>query len=318
MMAYNKNIRIAIFCIIILITNSITAVADEEASAKRELLLFQDIPVVSAAKYEQNIDKAPASITIITSEDIEMYGYRTLADVLETVRGFYVSYDRNYTYIGVRSFGRPTDYNDRILLLVNGHTMNEGIFGSAFVDIGLGIDLNSVERIEVIRGPGSTLYGTCAMFAVVNVITKKGVESNGLKASVSSGSYRKIQGNTTFGHYFDNGLDLFVSGLFGDIKGQDLYYKEYDDPSTNNGIAERLDWDKYNGLLLTSTYRNFSLQGIMNSRNKGIPTGSWDTLFISDGSKTLDGHRFIELKYDHSINDDKNVMFRNYFDNYYY
>lgn len=89
---------------------------------------IRDIPLDSllnmristASKYNQTMNEAPASVTIITSEDIERYGYRTLEDVFAGVRGFYISNDRNYSYVGVRGFGRPTDYNNRILLLIDG------------------------------------------------------------------------------------------------------------------------------------------------------------------------------------------------------
>jgi iron complex outermembrane receptor protein len=69
--------------------------------------------VEGAARHSQRLTEAPASVTIVTANDIETFGWRTLADVLKSVRGFHVTYDRNYSYLGVRAFGRPTDYNNR-------------------------------------------------------------------------------------------------------------------------------------------------------------------------------------------------------------
>ena len=150
------------------------AQATEPPSTGSSLDELLDVKISGAAKYEQTARQAPASVTIITSEDIERYGYRTLADALMTVRGFFVSYDRNYTYVGVRGFSRPTDYNNRILLLLDGHTLNENVYGAAQLGSELPIELDLVERIEIVRGPGSALYGTGAMLAVVNVVLKKG------------------------------------------------------------------------------------------------------------------------------------------------
>lgn len=95
-----------------------------EKKGKEELLLFQEIKVVSASRYEQSLSDAPSSVTIITDQDIKHYGYKTLGDVLRDVEGFDVIYDRNYEYVGVRGFARLGDYSTRILLLLNGHILN--------------------------------------------------------------------------------------------------------------------------------------------------------------------------------------------------
>src|SRR5580704_4477843 len=76
-----------------------------------ELMSIEIDSVSSASGFKQKVTEAPASVTVITSEDIQRYGYRTLADILRNVRGFYVSNDRNYSYLGVRGFGLPGDYN---------------------------------------------------------------------------------------------------------------------------------------------------------------------------------------------------------------
>ena len=77
-------------------------------SAGEEMILIQELPsVFGASKYEQKPSEAPASISIVTAEEIQRYGYRTLSEVLRSVRGIFTTYDRNYSYIGVRGLDRP-------------------------------------------------------------------------------------------------------------------------------------------------------------------------------------------------------------------
>ena len=86
----------------------------------------------------------------------------------------YMTNDRNFSLLGVRGFGKPGDYNSRILLLVNGHRVNDNVFGQAEIGAEFGLDPAMFERVEIIRGPASSLYGDSAFFAVVNVITRTG------------------------------------------------------------------------------------------------------------------------------------------------
>ena len=112
-----------------------------------ESILLQEIPsVYGASKYEQKVTQAPSSVTIITSDDIKKYGYRTLADLLQSVNGFSVSSDRNYSYVGVRGFGRPADYNTRVLLLLDGHRLNDNIYDSATLGTESPIDVDLIRH----------------------------------------------------------------------------------------------------------------------------------------------------------------------------
>ncbi|HTT18702.1 MAG TPA: TonB-dependent receptor plug domain-containing protein, partial [Candidatus Sulfotelmatobacter sp.] len=143
--------------------------------------------VYGASKFLQNVSDAPTSVTVVTAEDIQKYGYRTLADVLQTVHGFYVINDRNYSYVGVRGFLDPRDYNARILFLVDGHRINDNIFDGSYVGTEFPVDVDLIERIEIIRGPNSSIYGTGAFAAVINVITKRGRDMNAAEISAAAG-----------------------------------------------------------------------------------------------------------------------------------
>jgi iron complex outermembrane receptor protein len=277
-----------------------------------------NIKINTAAKYEQTISEAPASVTIITADEIKAYGFATLEDVFKSVRGFYTSFDRNYSYLGARGFSRPTDYNNRILLLINGHTTNENYYGSAYLGTEAGLNLGMIERLEIVRGSSSALYGTSALFAIINIITKKGRKIDGLEIGAGAGSYGSRRGAAQFGKEFANGVEMMIAGLWGDSKGQNHYYREYDDPATNNGVAQNLDGEKYAGAFANLDYKNWVMQGVFSSRRKAVPTASFETIFNDPAFETTDEHAFAEIKYAGAIAADKYLLWRGYYDYYCY
>src|ERR1017187_9837253 len=159
-----------------------------------------NIQVYSASMHLQSSGDAPSSVTVITAAEIREHGYRTLADILRTVRSFYVTYDRNYSSIGVRGFARPGDYNTRVLLLVDGHRLNDDIYDEAMIGTEFPIDIEMIQRIEIIRGPASSLYGSNALFAVINVITRRAQDVDGLELSAGAGSFNTYKGRISYGH----------------------------------------------------------------------------------------------------------------------
>jgi iron complex outermembrane receptor protein len=219
---------------------------DDLFSAEEEAL-FQDIPsVYSASKYEQKITKAPSSISIVTAEEIKQYGYRTLADILMSLRGFFATNDRNYSYLGTRGFARPADYNTRVLLLVDGHRINEAVYDSATIGNDFVVDVDNIERVEVIRGPSSSLYGNNAFFGVINVWTKRGRDYQGVEVSGEYRTYDTYKTRLNYGNRFDNGIEMLLSGSYLDSQGKDdIFFKEFNDPSTNNGVAVKNDGNRF-------------------------------------------------------------------------
>src|SRR6266699_5759915 len=127
-------------------------------------------------------------MTAITSDEIKRYGHRTLADALQSVQGFHVSYDRNYAFLGVRGVSLG-DFNSRILLLVNGHRVNNNLTDGALIETAFILDVDLIDRVEIIRGPGSVLYGNNAFFGVINVITRQASQVNGAELSGEYASY---------------------------------------------------------------------------------------------------------------------------------
>lgn len=284
-----------------------------------ELLKIEVASVYSASKYLQKVTDAPSSVSIITSNEMQRYGYRTLVDILRSVRGFYSGYDRNYSYIGLRGFSRPGDYNTRVLLLIDGHRMNDNIYDQAQLGTDLPIEVDLIERVEIIRGPSSSLYGTSAFFAVINVVTKRGRDIKGMEASAEVASFGTYKGRLTYGNTFNNGLEMLLSGSYYDSRGpRRLFIKEFDSPVTNHGIAENADDDQAENFSANLSFRNLTLRGIYGSREKGVPTGAFGTVFNDRRTRTIDRRGYLDLQYEHTFRNQLRLLARISYDSYHY
>lgn len=160
------------------------SLSDEPAD---ELSFFEDIPiVVTASKKSERITAAPSIISIITQEDIERMGARTILDVLRTIPGVEITADATGTsQIAVR--GLSEDSSPDVKILIDGHSLNDPITGGAttfYEDL----SLKNVRRIEVIRGPASVVYGANAFVSVVNIITKNAQDIDGVEVAFGAGS----------------------------------------------------------------------------------------------------------------------------------
>ena len=283
-----------------------------------ELMEMPVDTVVGASKYEQKTTEAPSSITIVTADEIRKFGYRTLADIMKSVRGFYVTYDYNYYYLGVRGFARPGDYNTRILMLVDGVRINENVYDSAYFGGAAIIDIDLIERVEIIRGPGSSLYGSNAFFAVINVITRNGSDLDGTEVESQAASHRTLKGRVTYGQKFDDGLDILVSYSILSSMGQNLYFEEFDDPATNNGIARHGDRQRTQNFFTKLSFGAFTLETALNSMDKRFPTAPWETEFNDTRNQTFDQSGFVDLKFEHSFDDDTDMTARLFYGRYQY
>lgn len=284
-----------------------------------EELMELEVQVVYAASgYLQKVADAPAQVTILTADDVRKHGWRTLADVLRSVRGFHVTYDRNYSYLGVRGFGLPSDYNSRTLFTIDGHRANENIFDGTLFGHEFPIDLDLVDRIEVVRGPGSSLYGSNAFFGVVNVMTRRGRQLDGVEVSGSLGDGNERRGRVSYGKKFDDGLEVLVSGSAYGREGETLHFDEFDAPATNNGHVEDADWEKAASFFAQASYGHVTLQGAYVSRTKGIPTGSFGTAFPSDETWTRDERAYLDLRYERRYDGGTGVLARTSVDGYWY
>ena len=213
--------------------------------------------------HQQTLSDAPGDVEVITAEEIRKWGYRTPAEALQYVRGFFLSSDHTYNYVGIRGFALPGDFNTRLLVLVNGRNIGDNIFnGSAGFGEDFPIDLSLVERIEVVRGASSSLYGGNGMLATINFILKSPQSMRGsvVRTETDSLGERKVQVSTAIP--VAKGASLLLSGsVFNTAGASELYFPEFDTPESNFGRAMRADGSKGYQLLTNLTWGNWGSPG---------------------------------------------------------
>ena len=257
------------------------------------------IQVVGASRYAQKTRDAPSAVTIITAEDIRNFGYRTLADVLKSVRGFHTTYDRVYGYVGVRGVAPPGDYNTRLVVLVDGYRVNDNIFDTGYISNEFPLDLDLVERIEVVKGASSSVYGSNGMFGAVNVITRKGSGVGGTEVAAEVLSAEGRRGRVTFGRKFDNGLDMMLSVTGFNSDGRDLFFPEF--AGVNGGIASGTDYERYSKLYAKASFESLTLTGYYSHRNKGLLAGQFGTVFNDRTSNSVDESALFDITHSTSV-----------------
>ncbi|KHE93253.1 MAG: TonB-dependent receptor protein [Candidatus Scalindua brodae] len=216
--------------------------------------------VVSALKRPKTVSKSPAIMSVITARQIRHMGAKTLSDVLKTVPGFDIQMDNN----GEQEFiarGVFDGSSQKVKVLIDGHSVNQPGSGGAsfnFYDL---VVMNA-KRIEIIRGPGSALYGQNAFLAVINVITKDTDDIDGFQLTTGGGSFDTQNYNILFGKEY---RDLKISGFldYFDTQGfskkieQDIIFTDAASltPGRSQNRKEKTD------LSLKLSYKNLEING---------------------------------------------------------
>ncbi|MBU1262876.1 TonB-dependent receptor [bacterium] len=206
---YIRNNRMRKILVLGLILAAQMVLAQEE--------LLWDVPkAVTPAKYEQLITEAPAVVTVITAEQIKRTGARNLLDILRTVPGFHILADTNEHLTVIHGVFAST--NQKFLLLRDGHRLNDFMWYLAVHEYS--VSLANIERIEIIRGPGSILYGSAALCGVINIITKDGEGVEGGRLDIGVGNYGQLSLDAVFGKSYDEDSSLLIYGSIDKIDGE--------------------------------------------------------------------------------------------------
>jgi iron complex outermembrane receptor protein len=299
-----------------------------------------DVTITSASKHEQEISQAPAFVTVITDKMIEAFGYHGVANALKSVPGLWITSDRYLFQLGIRGVAIHGDWNSRIILLLNGHTLNEQWCGTANLDELLGIDISNVKRIEVVKGPGSSLYGSNAFFGVINVVTKDVESAEGPHLVTRfTDKVNRTDGTFSFGRKLSDDFKLLFSGSVSNAQGDRLFFPEYRDleeserlaleengysqyflslDKLTGGYTSRTDFLKSYALFFDLHYKDFSLLSKLSDRNKGVPSGYFGSVFSTDKNRMEERFNFLELKYQKPFSSKHKFMGRVYYDDYYF
>ncbi len=221
-----------------------TSMSSVYAMSLEELM---NTKVSIATKSDQPLSETPSIVSVITSEDIKNMGARELVDVLQTLPGFELT--RRFTGeigIGVRGV-KDSRNTSKLLIMINGVPYNQLFYGNSIID-GYDINLDAVERIEIIRGPGSALYGRNAFSGVINIITKNGKTDNKVTAKGEVGTFNTESGSVYYGlkkekinaslalqRLYTNGTDVKFDDDFGHLTKSNIYNNNFS-INTNVGI----------------------------------------------------------------------------------
>ena len=241
---------------------------------------FEEDVVVGAAKREQSLGNVASAVTVVSGDRLRRMGYRTVAEALRSVAGVYVDDDHLYDRVGVRGLQVLGDFNTRLLLLVDGATVNEpwNQFSGYGWDAPFAID--DIARIEIIRGPVSSVYGTNAFFGIINVVTRGAAESP------------RAWGRLTGGTLGASAAAGFAVGdvdhqLRGSVAALGRWGEELTVPELGGGAIDA-DGARALSASLVGAYAGAFGQVRFYRRARQMPFATYETVVGSDGNTTED------------------------------
>lgn len=317
--------------IFIIVSQSVIAQNASELSNEELFNLsleeLMELDVVSTSKFSsENTAEAPSVISVITEDQIKKSGAKDMEEVLRTVAGFDLikKGTASNTMVGVRGLFSTEGTNNKILFLINGHPYRSALFNDSDVAIG-NYPIKNISKIEVIRGPGSTLFGAGAFLAVINVITKDTEEL--VEVQASAGSFNTFEG---YGLLSIKGekANLKISGDYYTTDGpsilleSDIASEVISPLSASMGYANNpsavpgyLNYNRQTlNLSLEANLNNFYLlAGRMDSRNE--PTiGIYEALSRDNAVKNIG--TFTEIGYKIPLRDKGELLIKSYYDLY--
>lgn len=284
------------------IDRTMTIRANDEAHLDRERL----VPlreVRAASRRAEQVEDAPASVSVISAAEINAFQYNTIAEAVQGQRGVVTSNDRAYNSIGIRGLGQPNDYGNRVVVLQDGAALNDNLLYSSYVGHDGRVGLADVDQIEIVRGPGSVLYGTGALSGVINLSTQRRDVRTGASFGLSgygdgvgraraAGNIRLSQDagvslSVALANSQGSTLDVVIPGLMGS-------------PSVTQSVR---GVDRIGAMTLSSRawWKDITAQLFVTLHRHDIPVGVYGTTIGDSRTQWTDGRGLFELRYEPKI-----------------
>jgi len=304
-----------ILCLLAGLTVVSTQAATSSSSETEDLISLSleellQVTVTSVSRKPQLLTTAAAAIFVVTQDDIRQSGARTIPDVLRMVPGVQVAQVDSSTW-AVTARGSNGIFANKLLVLMDGRTLYDPEFSGVYWDI-QDTTLASIERIEVIRGPGAALWGANAVNGVINIITKNAKDTHGLSAAVTAGSSTKFETNVQWGGSAGDNVDYRIFGKYFTRDGfapkqNGVTFDDWD----MGRIGGRLDWSigASDTLVFTSEYYDGNVgQNVL--RNSLNPPSS---VSLNIDRKPKGG--FVNIDWNHTFSDTSNLDVKMVYDN---
>ncbi len=262
---------------------------------------LMDIEVTSASKRAQRLSEVPAAVTVLTSEDIRRSGMTHIADLLRMVPGLHVAnIDSNTWAVTARGFN--SQFANKLLVMIDGRSVYTPLFSGVYWDV-QDVVLEDIDRIEVIRGPGGTVWGANAVNGVINIITKDASQTQGLLVTGGGGSID--QGNAT--------------ARYGGAIGENIHYRwsvkylNRGDFDNRDGLEAHDAWDAIRGSfrydIKASERDHFTFQG---DYYDGEVDQTTVGLLVQDENDISGGN--VIARWERTLSEESNLQLQFYYD----
>ena len=260
------------------------------------------IEVSTASRFTQSSAQSANLTYVVTANDIAQFQYQTLAQILQSLPGIYVSSDGAFQYVGVRGLGQPGDFNSRLLFLLDGVRINENIYDAGLLGSDALIDVENIDRVEFAAGPGAAVYGNNAFFGVVNILTKTAqqLRGAGVKLSLQSDGANKYFIHTA--NRLEQGSEWWFSAGHQQHPQMPLAFPA---PQHFADQFEQLNNEHLTRLRLGGKHQGLRFQALWSTQRRNSPDllptpQGWLTAPVQDQNDNL----LLSLAHQHELRDD--------------